>query len=405
VGFRLSAFNDGKTEVYVEAFHGGTKVAGLKLDVIVGASVEESPAAHAVRCSVGSVAPKSGNVSLMLTKTQSDYQFIWVDEQGWQPETHARKNFLELEEAIRKTAKEIEEIVRLDYNLEASVAKAMLRARGIQMWEELIPREIRDRFIARHDVIRRINIYSNGDPFPWEMLYPFRKEPPFDCGQFLVEQVEICHWVLGSLPPTAIPVRRADFVLADPAKLEKADAEVKKITDLLKQWNEALQDKRIAAAGELLELFKHSMVSLLHFACHQSFDDDVARIIVKNTPLGPQDFVGFPTVADPSAFIFMNACRSDKKILGYTKMSGWANSFLGAGAGAFLGTLWEVRDVTAKVFAETLYQELLLEEKPFGEALKRARIAVQKEAPGDPTWLAYTFYGDIDARLFAGSRP
>jgi CHAT domain-containing protein len=233
------------------------------------------------------------------------------------------------------------------------------------------------------------------------MLHPFRKEPPFDAEQFLIEQVEICRWVHSRMAPTSIPVRRADFVVADCAELANASAEVAKLTDLLKKWNEALEleDNKIEAAHQLYDLFKRAVVSLLHFACHQSFDGKIERIIVKNMPVSPDDFNSFRLLADAAAFIFMNACRSDRKVPGYTKMGGWANSFLGAGAGAFIGTLWEVRDKTAEIFAETLYQALLLDDKPIGEALACARMAVKEKAPGDPTWLAYAFYGDTDARL------
>lgn len=121
--------------------------------------------------------------------------------------------------------------------------------------------------------------------------------------------------------------------------------------------------------------------------------------MVHNTPVSPTDFADAELLADAAAFIFLNACRSDRKVPGYTKMGGWANRFLDAGAGAFIGTLWEVRDETAKIFAEKLYEELFLSNKPFGEALSCARAAVRKEAPGDPTWLAYSFYGDSDARV------
>jgi CHAT domain-containing protein len=137
----------------------------------------------------------------------------------------------------------------------------------------------------------------------------------------------------------------------------------------------------------------------LHFACHQSFDGNNERILLRNFPVAPKDFINYRLVTDAAAFIFMNACRSDRKIPGYTKMVGWANSFLEIGAGAFIGALWEVRDNTAEIFAEALYQELFEYDKPFGEALKCARSRVKEKAPGDPTWLAYSFYGDADARV------
>jgi CHAT domain-containing protein len=89
----------------------------------------------------------------------------------------------------------------------------------------------------------------------------------------------------------------------------------------------------------------------------------------------------------------------DSKVPAYNKIDGWANTFLKIGAGAFIGTLWEVRDTTAQLFANTFYAELLENRSTFGVALKRARAFIKEKAPGDPTWLAYAFYGDTEARF------
>jgi CHAT domain-containing protein len=101
----------------------------------------------------------------------------------------------------------------------------------------------------------------------------------------------------------------------------------------------------------------------------------------------------------PAPFVFMNACRSDDKPLRYTRIGGWANCFLAMGAGAFMGTLWEVRDETARNFAEALYEQLLEGNKPFSIALRLARKKIRENAPEDPTWLAYSFYGAGGAHL------
>ena len=142
------------------------------------------------------------------------------------------------------------------------------------------------------------------------------------------------------------------------------------------------------------------MVNLLHFSCHNAFDTKDCHIMLKKTAVKPGDFAkDEASIVNAAAFIFMNACYSDKKVPKYTSIGGWANSFLNTGAGAFIGTLWEVRDKTASVFARALYEELLKNDKPFGEALRRARETAKAAAPADPTWLAYSFYGDGAARI------
>lgn len=80
-----------------------------------------------------------------------------------------------------------------------------------------------------------------------------------------------------------------------------------------------------------------------------------------------------------------------------TKLDGWAEKFLRAGAAAFIGSLWEVSDSMAREFAQELYGCLVAGE-PLGMAVMAARRAVATE-PGDPTWLAYAVYGDPQARI------
>ena len=74
----------------------------------------------------------------------------------------------------------------------------------------------------------------------------------------------------------------------------------------------------------------------------------------------------------------------------YTEMAGWADSFLGAGCGAFIGALWEIRDNSALVFAKRFYDEVA-GGKDLGESMRAARNVLSS---ADPTHLAYTLYGN-----------
>ncbi len=95
--------------------------------------------------------------------------------------------------------------------------------------------------------------------------------------------------------------------------------------------------------------------------------------------------------------VFINACRSAGANPSYQHLDGWASKFLDAGAAAFIGSLWAVRDTTARDFAAELYGQLQTG-VTLGDAVMRARRAAADE-PGDPTWLAYAVYGDPRAAL------
>jgi CHAT domain-containing protein len=97
------------------------------------------------------------------------------------------------------------------------------------------------------------------------------------------------------------------------------------------------------------------------------------------------------TLAGRNPLIFINACRSAGTTPEYTRMTGWAQQFMAAGAGAFVGTLWAVRDDGAGRFAEAFYGALR-GGRPLGEAARAARQHASQDST-DPTWLAYTVYG------------
>ncbi|GAA0927014.1 CHAT domain-containing protein [Virgisporangium aurantiacum] len=99
-------------------------------------------------------------------------------------------------------------------------------------------------------------------------------------------------------------------------------------------------------------------------------------------------------LGDRELLIFLNACRSAGIAPYYTRMMGWAEQLMSAGAGAFIGTLWPVETTKAATFAEVFYAALLAGES-LGAAGLKARRTIEDTA--DPSWLAYTTYGNPNA--------
>ena len=102
-------------------------------------------------------------------------------------------------------------------------------------------------------------------------------------------------------------------------------------------------------------------------------------------------------LASSAPTVFINACRSAGLSATYNRLDGWASKFLEAGAAAFIGSLWAVSDGAAREFAQELYGQLQAG-SPLGEAVMQARRAAASQ-PDDPTWLAYTVYGDPRATV------
>jgi CHAT domain-containing protein len=96
--------------------------------------------------------------------------------------------------------------------------------------------------------------------------------------------------------------------------------------------------------------------------------------------------------------VFLNACQVGRAGLSLTDIGGWASQCIGAGAGAFIGAYWSISDQPALGFARGFYDRMLAGQ-PLARAVREARLDIK--AGGDPTWLAYTVYGEPAARLVA----
>lgn len=152
---------------------------------------------------------------------------------------------------------------------------------------------------------------------------------------------------------------------------------------------------------DLLNTVEVGDLGLAHFACHNSFSTQGGSTIdLHGGPFTPSLLNAAVTqrsLERRSPLVFMNACRSASASPEYTRMTGWAQQFMAAGAGAFIGTLWAVRSESAAAFAEAFYYSLVAGEC-LGDAILNARRSVRTNDT-DPTWLAYCVYGDPAATI------
>ena len=128
---------------------------------------------------------------------------------------------------------------------------------------------------------------------------------------------------------------------------------------------------------------------VLHISCHaesplQSIDR--AKLIIGDeTPPGSTQArlveVDTITVAAEARLkprrplVFLNACETGRTGAVLTAWGGWPNVFLRAGAGAFVGSSWAVRDKPAAAFATAFYNAMLA-----GQTLAEAATAARTAA-------------------------
>jgi CHAT domain len=237
-----------------------------------------------------------------------------------------------------------------------------------------------------------------------------------DCPpEFLGQRYQVTRWIEKFHPPPKIRLRK--LLYAAPGyevghRLLCAEEEVKFLNGL----PELLRTRLPASKAEIVRELHAGKFDVFHFVGHASQaegDIDYSTLelekLVVETPntepglghkfdqvLRTENLDGLEDVWTRRPLIFLNACQTGRQDTGLVRPGGWANAVLRSRAGAFIGTLWSVRDRAAFLFSKTFY-EALLAGKTIGESSLAARRAVA--ATGDPSWLAYVVYAHPNARV------
>ena len=105
-------------------------------------------------------------------------------------------------------------------------------------------------------------------------------------------------------------------------------------------------------------------------------------------------------------FVFFNACSLGQAQRVASFVDGWAPATLEAGASGYVGGLWLLSDAGAAAFAARFYAT-------FATALRTGPVTVAEVLRqvrrdfydrGDPTFLAYVYYGDPDLRFMPAGK-
>jgi hypothetical protein len=394
--FELQATGEGVHTLRVEAFADGTGLGGLPVQVSVDPGTPTSPSVE--RSSPAALTPPDeGEISLLLSydPDRQVYRYRLVDSGGYYSEEAATNRLLQPPgQAIEQLVAQLNTLARGQAGWDAATTREWLQGQGIALWNSFIPQALQREFWQRRDQITQMTIVSDGDPVPWELLYPFAAGGQ-DAG-FLVDQFPVARRRYGPRPPRQLELRAADLVLSGDG-LAAAPAEITALDSLLR--DRGLAPRRIGDLPGLLRAFQQGDLGLLHFSCHNAFArgaPNASRILLAGQPFEPV-FLEQHAGRFAGPLVFLNACRTDGQAPLYTTVEGWAASFLRASAGAFIGSLWEVVDTSAATYAQQFYQAALAGHT-LGEAARQARDAI-RDNPADPTWLAYTLYADPTATV------
>jgi CHAT domain-containing protein len=92
--------------------------------------------------------------------------------------------------------------------------------------------------------------------------------------------------------------------------------------------------------------------------------------------------------------VYLNACSVGNVGVVVGRAGGFASNFVENGCSGVIAPFWPINDKRSMQFALSLYNKLKLS-RAVGEALQELR----EENQNDPTYFAYSFFGDPWVRL------
>jgi hypothetical protein len=395
VRFGFQARGIGLHRLHLTAWAGGTFLAELALEVSVEVSAPY-PDSPTKRVPLGPVRAEPDEVTLQVRYDGQRYTFQLLSDSYLFEPVLAEALTADPGDAVERTIATLRSIAAGSSGYTGGTARRWLEETGVGLWNDLVPEAVKEQFFQLRTHIASFTIATGGDVVPWELLYPLSRD--YDEG-FLVEQFPVLRRVYGQPRFLTISIADARYVVpaGSPANAQHEIAAIQRIVDRTSAPPRVLDDLE-----RLLRLIDSGSCGMLHFACHNTFDPARGGSVLSLSggPFVPgllNRAVTRSALAGRHPLIFINACRSAGAVPEYARMTGWAQQFMAAGAGAFVGTLWAVRDEGAGRFAEAFYGALR-DGQQLGEATRAARRHAGQDST-DPTWLAYTVYGSPTASV------
>jgi hypothetical protein len=374
--------------IRVRAYAGGTPVGEVTVTLAVGPG---SPAGdgNCVRGELSRIAPDARDVTLEVSRSAEGLSMALVGSGAPVPAgpVLAAPITSDPAPALTRLHNELNRLAEGRPALEATHLK--LRNLGIDLWAQTVPPEIRDQFWTLPETVTSLHIRTDRYPLPFELLHPL--DGDHDDG-FLVERFDVVRQAAGRPGAPHLPARQAAFVRPRNAP-SNFDDETGRVAEALGAGTRAWRP--VTSSVEMNALLRLPP-TVIHIPSHLApdlalrFDDGYF------TPTDTAAAVQSVSLSPVAPIVFFNACRSAGEIPGFAEPVDWAGRLMKAGAGAFVGTLWPVDSRPASAFATAFYQRLA-GGGTLAQAMRDARAAVR--GPGDPTWLAYTLYGDPGARM------
>jgi hypothetical protein len=420
--FEVEGIAPGAAEVWVEARQGAIQLVLLQLQPVF---VPEH----------SSIVSAGGSAAVGLQAREPDHLIVRIYEESLGPNRFrlhfnldCKKPNINIDTRTKEFEISRESFVAGQYaKLEAAWINdgsdyarfmARLRARGIEIYDTLVPESVRQALWSHRAQIKAVQVISEEPFIPWEIAYltdPVSRETN---GEDFLGSFGLVRWLHNiSWPRAELSLRpeRVRFAIPDYPEPRWQLPGAAQEADMLQRLFPGAQavHPRSDIVEELLQQVDGAF-DVLHFACHGHADGDkiwdasllmTGRMVgttYKPDPLEVAQVYASARLGTDGVrpIVFLNACQVGRTGRSLSGVGGFASAFLSPKSreadGVFVGTLWSVGDGSALSFATTFYERLQA-----GDTLVSATRAARNRAKDkrEPTWLAYTVYGHPDAKI------
>ncbi|MBA1144947.1 caspase family protein [Mesorhizobium neociceri] len=285
---------------------------------------------------------------------------------------------------------------------------------GDALYRDYVPKAFKDVFwsLRGQGELHSIQITSNSPTLPWELIRP-RSADGSTADGFLGMGYRLARWAPRSTASQVDnPLDRMTFTGVAAVAPSYVDNQ-----SLRFQQDEIAALSKLAGYrrfdGDFISFEKlvgEVSTGFIHFSGHGEVNQPssgrpVFAIDLVDQSLDPDTWRALIAAAHGKGnpFYFFNACDTGRSQMLGGFVQGWGPAVLAGGASGFIGGMWPLTDRAAAAFSTDFYGGISTRIKDGPVYLAEILQNVRREfyQTGDPTYLAYTFYGNANLQIVA----
>lgn len=285
---------------------------------------------------------------------------------------------------------------------------------GDDLYRNYVPEAFKDVFWSLKDrgVLHSIQITSNSPVLPWELVRP-QKAPGGVPDGFLGINYRMARWAprseVGQVDQPLDHLAFTGVAAVAPPYENNRELPFQQVEiDALSKLNGF---RLVGGDFNAFEKMVGEVSSgFIHFSGHGEVNDPgdgrpVFAIRLTDQSLDPNTWraLKFAPHDKGNPFYFFNACDTGRAASLGGFVQGWGPAVLATGASGFIGGMWPLADRSAADFSTEFYGEVAsnLSSGPVYLAGVLQDVRKRFYDTGDPTYLAYTFYGNANLQVVA----